>query len=456
MKIKSLRMQNFRGFEDSTLEFDDQLTVLIGANGAGKSSVLDCLGILLSRIIARIGGLKESTMNYSEMDIKLDRKNTVNSLAVNYFGNRYTWTTARNRKGFKKIVSSDLNQARKLVDIFYDNFDNSKGFCLPLISYYNISRNVYKTYLSKGERKKFGLEQIAAWDQAITRKVNNFQLFLEWFRYQESIELEERFEKTKEMLGSDIHKTTDEFIKEVRNQDDGMKRAFDLYLHHEDKLLRSVRKAVESFMPDYKAIRVKRKESKLVVTNNGKEFYINQLSDGEKNTIAMIGDIARRLAIANPGLDDPLQGTGIVMIDEIELHLHPKWQRMIIPRLTETFPNLQFIVTTHSPQVLSHVKKEWTVYSLVQVQEENTLKAYKEDNIFGADSNWLLRNVMKDRDRPKEVNKVIDELFDFIDSGDLVSAKLKRTELENMPIGNYDQILAKADVLIRRKEILSE
>jgi len=84
------------------------------------------------------------------------------------------------------------------------------------------------------------------------------------------------------------------------------------------------------------------------------------------------------------------------------------------------------------------------------------LKAYKEDNIFGADSNWLLRNVMKDRDRPKEVNKVIDELFDFIDSGDLVSAKLKRTELENMPIGNYDQILAKADVLIRRKEILSE
>jgi predicted ATP-binding protein involved in virulence len=96
----------------------------------------------------------------------------------------------------------------------------------------------------------------------------------------------------------------------------------------------------------------------MTITKQGQELIINQLSDGEKCLLAMVGDLARRLAIANPSLPDPLQGSGVVLIDEIELHLHPKWQREIIPALTRTFPNCQFIVTTHSPQVISQVKPE--------------------------------------------------------------------------------------------------
>lgn len=77
-----------------------------------------------------------------------------------------------------------------------------------------------------------------------------------------------------------------------------------------------------------------------------------QLSDGEKCTLALFGDIARRLAIANPSLDDPLQGDGVVLIDELELHMHTSWQRKVISMLKKTFPNIQFIITTHSPQIL--------------------------------------------------------------------------------------------------------
>ena len=77
-----------------------------------------------------------------------------------------------------------------------------------------------------------------------------------------------------------------------------------------------------------------------------------QLSDGEKCTLALFGDIARRLAIANPSLDDPLQGDGVVLIDELELHMHTSWQRKVIFMLKKTFPNIQFIITTHSPQIL--------------------------------------------------------------------------------------------------------
>jgi predicted ATP-binding protein involved in virulence len=80
------------------------------------------------------------------------------------------------------------------------------------------------------------------------------------------------------------------------------------------------------------------------------------LSDGEKCLLAMVGDLARRLAIANPDYPDALQGEAIVLIDEIELHLHPSWQRNIIPALKRTFPKCQFIITTHSPQVLSYIQ----------------------------------------------------------------------------------------------------
>ena len=89
-----------------------------------------------------------------------------------------------------------------------------------------------------------------------------------------------------------------------------------------------------------------------------------QLSDGEKCTLALFGDIARRLAIANPSLDDPLQGDGVVLIDELELHMHTSWQRKVISMLKKTFPNIQFIITTHSPQILGEVDHDFNVYAL--------------------------------------------------------------------------------------------
>ena len=78
----------------------------------------------------------------------------------------------------------------------------------------------------------------------------------------------------------------------------------------------------------------------------------------KKSLLALVGDIARRLILANPSLENPLYGEGIVLIDEIELHLHPKWQREVINKLREVFPNIQFILTTHSPQVISEISRE--------------------------------------------------------------------------------------------------
>ena len=99
-------------------------------------------------------------------------------------------------------------------------------------------------------------------------------------------------------------------------------------------------------------------------------------------------DLARRLAIANPWLgENALEGEGIILIDEIDLHLHPQWQRRVLPALTQTFPNCQFIVTTHSPQVLSEVPGE-----SVFILENGKLLDYSP-HTRGRDSNSILSEI---------------------------------------------------------------
>ena len=161
------------------------------------------------------------------------------------------------------------------------------------------------------------------------------------------------------------------------------------------------------------------------VEKNGEQFSISQLSHGEKGVMVMVGDLARRLSIANPELEDPLLGFGIVLIDEIELHLHPAWQRSIIPTLEATFPNIQFIATTHSPQVLSSLKQE-----NVFVLEEFKL-VEKTPHTFGRDSNSLLQDLFNVAERPEKTKDEFRHLYRLIDDpGKIVEANDMLEEME--------------------------
>ena len=132
----------------------------------------------------------------------------------------------------------------------------------------------------------------------------------------------------------------------------------------------------------------------------------------------MIGDIARRLAIANPGRDNPLDGEAVILIDEIELHLHPKWQRMIIPGLLKTFPNCQFLVTSHSPQVLGEI--EDTNYIWILEEEE---EPYHPSCAYGMESSELLREVMGAESRNADVSKELEEIDRLIASENFEEAR---------------------------------
>lgn len=134
------------------------------------------------------------------------------------------------------------------------------------------------------------------------------------------------------------------------------------------------------------------------------------LSDGEKCLLSLVGDLASRLAIADPIADNPLEGSGIVLVDEIDLHLHPAWQRKVTHILTRTFPNCQFIVTTHSPQVLGEIKAQ-------DIRQLNDFKVSVPSQSYGLDSNSILDSIQNTDIRNASVTQKIDAINGMIDEG---------------------------------------
>lgn len=224
-------------------------------------------------------------------------------------------------------------------------------------------------------------------------------------------------------------------------------------LSNNGRELKFVTETIEKFIPEYSNLRVTRIPTPhMLVEKNGETIRLDQLSDGEKNMIAMVGDIARRLSMANPSLNNPLEGDGIVMIDEVDLHLHPKWQQRILVSLEEAFPNIQFIVTTHSPQVLTTVKSKG-IQGLVF--ENHNLEIKKFDFSLGAKSHELLYEILGVTERPQniEIVKDLNKYLELVDENlynDEEAIKL-REKLDAWGAGKEKDLL-KADMDIRLKE----
>lgn len=416
MKVKRLKINSFRGISDLTLEFDkDEPTVFIGVNGVGKSSILECLAILLSWLTKRIQNPNSSGRSFNEDDIKKGCKETHNEITISMDDEQeLVWSLTKVSKGRSKETSSNLGELKTVVDRIHRQLDSTSLVELPLAIYYPTNRAVLDIPLKI--RTKHSFEQITAYDEVLTGGQIDFRRFFEWFRDREDLENEMRL--------NDYNK----------------------YRDHE---LEAVRDAIANLLDGFSNLRVRRSPLRMTVDKQGDELIVNQLSDGEKCLLALAGDLARRLAIANPSLDNPLHGYGVVLIDEIELHLHPKWQRAIIPNLAKTFPNCQFIVTTHSPQVISDLK--W-VHLLRSTSEGIAIDRVPS---YGKDSNRILETLMGTPERPQEILESLHELFRFIDKGELGNARQLRQELARR-MGEEDPEFVRADWLIQRKEILNK
>jgi predicted ATP-binding protein involved in virulence len=416
VKVKRLKMNSFRGISDLTLEFDtDEPTVFIGINGVGKSSILECLAILLSWLTKRIQTPNSNGRSFDEDDIKNGCKETHNEITISINDWEVVWSLTHVTKGRSKDTSSNLGDLKRVVDRIHSQLDTNSYPALPLAVYYPTNRAVLDIPLKI--RTKHSFEPITAYDEVLTGGQIDFRRFFEWFKDREDLENEVRL---------------------------------DSYNGYRDRELKAVRDAIANLLDGWSNLRVRRSPLRMTVNKQDEELIVNQLSDGEKCLLTLAGDLARRLALANPNPEcNPLEGSGVVLIDEIELHLHPKWQRAIIPNLKKTFPNCQFIITTHSPQVISDLK--W-VHLLRSTSEGIAIERVPS---FGKDSNRILETLMGTPERPQPIKEDLRELFRLIDKGELGKARHLRQELAHR-MGEEAPEFVRADWLIQRKEILNK
>ena len=278
MKLKQLTLENFRGFKKLELTLDPQLTVLVGANGAGKSSVLDAIAILLSRITSRVRG------GAGRRDIReLDIRNRTGYAWIQADAD-FTWSVLKVKQGYvrpdiPKDSDGFIQHVKSIQQVITETFE---ACSIPLFAYYPINRAVLDVPLRIRNSHEF--ELLEAWDEALT-SASNFRSFFEWFRNQEDIENEisrDRIRYNQELYDGECC----------------------------DISLQAVRCALGCFLPEFERFSVKRNPLRMVVQKHDQEVRVDQLSDGEKCLIALVADIARRLAIANPILEDPLQGEG--------------------------------------------------------------------------------------------------------------------------------------------------
>ncbi len=426
MQIKNIELENFRGIRKQSIDLLPNINVFVGVNGSGKSTILDAIAISLSWLVEGINKIESQGENIPDDSIKNGAEYASIKLEVSQKNNTYQWENIEFKRGYPADKQSNLLQLNQLVFEYQKRYRNKNK--LPMIAYYPINR--IATGIKENKQRLDNFSQIDVYDNALGSQAN-FQSFFEWFRLQDDIINEQWKEATR---ASGYYDLTHMSITTTRQ--------FQLII-----------KAIESFIPEYKNLRVTRIPTpRMLVDKNGETLNLNQLSDGEKNMIAMVGDIARRLSMANPKLDNPLEGDGIVMIDEIDLHLHPAWQRVIISKLTEVFPNCQFIVSTHSPQILSHLKAE---NIFVLKQSKDNIDISKPTESYGKSTDRQLEDILGVEARPLEIKEDLQRLFKLIQEMNLDEAKELMSELENKIEGREVE-LVKANVLIQRKEILGK
>ncbi len=427
MKIKKIKLTNFRCFESLEMEFDQQLTVLTAPNGAGKTTILDAIATGLGPFLTRLPNIKGINPKDTDHKVLEHGKGAISSLGIEIetyehlswdrFKKGDEWDSKRSHKG--------LSQLNGYVDGLLEQLRNSQSPKFPIIVYYGTGRGVFDIPKNHKYFQKNFLET-DSYHNALEAKAN-FKQFFEYFYFLEDLERREK--------------------EEYRDWD------------YQQPELRIIRDAISRMMPEFSNPRSALNPLRFLIDWKNKsantQLRIDQLSDGYRTTLAMVMDIAARITRANPMDKNALDNEGIVLIDEVDLHLHPKWQQTILPDLMRTFPKLQFIVSTHSPQVLSTIKKE-KIRLLAQNQLNEFIASIPLAHSYGEPSNDVLHGIMHVDPQPPVIEKKdLQHLTSLVDQGDYKSNEALNL-LENLKKSlniNHPQI-EKIERSIRRQEAL--
>jgi len=416
MNIKRLQLARMRAFEQAEFDFNPGMNLLVGVNGVGKTTVLDALRICLSKVLPAVTASRSRPIAFGADDIR----GGASALTVRLF-------FELERKDFEFLVHEhrERSVAHKPGEVRQQTLDTpDKETCTPALS-------VLGEGLKGSDRQTLGI----------------------FFSTQRSL-----VSDAAPSLGSAAGGQATAFADALASRElrlaelaYWMRAQEDLASEHPraKKHLAALRRAAKGFLPECKNLRAETSpKPRLLVDKGGLSLDARQLSDGERGLLALVLDLARRLSQANPGWADPVkQGAAVVLIDELDLHLHPKWQRTIVERLTQLFPRCQFIATTHSPQVVAAVEPE-------QVLLLTAAGIVRPDRTLGMDSNWILRHLMEADDRPAGAAEAIQSVEALIKKGNLkkarsaiAGAKKKRFDVPEWSV--LEARMARLEVLAR-------
>lgn len=410
MHLKNLTLNNFKCFEDLTLKFNEKLTVIVGVNGSGKTSILEGAAIALSTMFIPLQGLKSIGINKTYARLKSYSIGSINDSQSQYpvtisakaeiNGQNCCWSRSLNtEKG-----QTTIKDAKSLIDLA-NEFQNDmrKGdtsFVLPIVAYYGTGR---------------------LWDYHREKQTDVFKKTIRTNGYINSLDGTANIK----LMMNWFKKMT---VQKYQNQEIGLGGVPEL-----EAVLSAMEKCYE-YASEAKDVKIQYNlntdELDIIYREkDGKQMRIplSHLSDGYKSTVSLVADIAYRMAVLNPQcLGDVCSLVdGVVLIDEVDLHLHPAWQQKILQSLTEIFPKVQFVVTTHAPEVINSVPKENVVIL------ENQQAFYASVETYGKDANGILRSIMRVKERPIVVMKEIDDFRSAIHDGNYTEADKILTKLES-------------------------
>lgn len=419
MRLKRIQISDFRSLKNIDIDLNGKNTVFFGVNGTGKSSVLRAVNLGFTPILnkAVVNNQFQQTARFGRDDIAYGSRQTCVTLIVEIDGNEYA--LHRSYSNVRGEKTTNLKELTAVNDAYQKAYNSDSSHAIPVYANYGTNRLVLDIPLRI--RTKHSFERFSAYDHAIQQQID-FRTFFEWFRNQEDYENAEKVSKGD--------------------------------LSFQDKSLTAVRNAISSMLDQCSDIHVVRKPRlAMVVTKGNVQLNVSQLSDGEKCTMALFGDLARRLALANPNAEEPLKGEGIAVIDELELHMHPTWQRRILPCLVRTFPNVQFIVTTHSPLVLSEIDEAYCLYSMQA--RDNVTSAVRVRDLDGFDVNTILESYMQTPHESEKRREARQNLARAL-QGDSLREIEKNIRILSDLSGDDDENVVRARMVKTRKLLKNE
>jgi len=377
MIVTRLKLTNLRAIEVAEFRFQPGLNLIVGVNGAGKTSVLDALSVCLSAVTKQANGLRGRVEGFSTEDIRSGAEALTVECEVQIGDREHTYlvhkpraTSAPQERGAGKPreqVHSTPERAEFLGDE-PTRVPGREAGGRPLAVLFSTRRAVPSERTPAHSVSAGGAA--AAFADAFANRELRLGEFAAWMRVQQHMDRE------RGAAG---------------------------------RALAAFEEAVARFLPGYGRLRLAGEDGRQLWIDRGRSMIpVRQLSDGERGTLALVLDLTRRLAQANPGLADPAADSGaVVLIDEIDLHLHPRWQRQIVHNLQNTFPRCQFIMTTHSPQVIGEIE-----HSRIQIMADG--EVYAPTHSYGVDSSRVLEEVMDAEPRAKEVQDLLQEVSQAI------------------------------------------